>query len=739
MHELTKRGIWLIGGLLAAAGLASGVTVSAAQHGPGEVGIAFSLTLTATGGTSPYSWSLSEGTLPGGLTLASAGTNTGSIAGIPAVPSVVFVTVRATDALGNSGSTALSLQISAALTILSVSPLAGGSVGILYDHAIAVSGGGGIFTWVVESGALPPGLSLNVGGGIRGTPTTVGVFSFTVTVSDTLGAKASAAFTLQITAQPLSVTTPGSLPTASLGVPYSVTLTAAGGAPPYKWSPGSTMPAGLTLSSSGVLAGTPTESCANCPFGVSVTDVANNIAYGSFTILINPPALSITTSSPLPAGKVGVAYTYLLRATGGDPALIYIWLLDSGKLPAGLGLNPNGTIAGTPSVLGTFSFTVLVKTSPAAPRISETVKATFALTIAAAPITIDLTSSVATIDEPFGAAISVTGGAQPYSWSLIRGQLPPGLSLAAATGTISGTPTTLGDYHFTVQVSDTAGTIAVKDLVLTILPPLPILSAIRNSASYGPTLAQGAMVVIFGYALGPAALVQASTFPLPKTLAGTSVTVTSGGVTLDCPLVYVSATQIAAILPSNTPPASAETSPWSGAAIVVTVKGRPSGYPDDLYFWPRVTVVPSATGLYTLDSSGAGPGIFTSLDGIVKTFTNSAKPGEVLTTWATGTGPIDSDDALPPGVKNLPGFEVWAGSQSAKVLYAGPSPCCAGLAQISFELPQVPDTCFLPVTVRGGGVVSNSVTLAVDHGGGACNDTQASIPRSIYTRAAAGE
>jgi uncharacterized protein (TIGR03437 family) len=386
-------------------------------------------------------------------------------------------------------------------------------------------------------------------------------------------------------------------------------------------------------------------------------------------------------------------------------------------------------ISGRLGAAGTSTFTLTVTDG------YSTASAQLTLTIAPAPLIITSGSPtwVQTIGQFYYGGFSASGGVGPYSgWVVTSGSLPPGLSLSSADGVLSGTPSETGDYSFTVQVSDSTGVTTSKAFHLTVQSPSPYLSAVRDSASYGAVIAQGSMFVLFGESLGPNTLVQASTLPLPMRLAGTSVTVTSGGVTLDCPMIYVSATQVAAILPSTTPVSSE-------AKFIVTANGMSSNDLLNPYFWPFTEVAASATGVYTLDSSGAGPGIFTAVDGSVKNFANPARPGEVLTTWATGLGPIDGDDALPSAARNLPGVEVWVGAQAASVLYAGPSPCCAGLNQINFEVPAVGDSCFMPVAVRGGGVMSNFVTLAIHAGGGACSDTGPELPTSVYTRAANGE
>ena len=145
-------------------------------------------------------------------------------------------------------------------------------------------------------------------------------------------------------------------------MPYSQTLAATGGSPPYTWQlrSGNT-PGGLTLDpSSGTISGTPTAA-GSFTFQVKVSDSQQASATGSFTIRITPAALVITTSS-LPAGTVGTAYTATtLAATGGTPP--YTWSVASGALPSGLSLSSAGVVSGTPTASGTFSVTLKVTDS----------------------------------------------------------------------------------------------------------------------------------------------------------------------------------------------------------------------------------------------------------------------------------------------------------------------------------------------------------------------------------------
>jgi len=147
------------------------------------------------------------------------------------------------------------------------------------------------------------------------------------------------------------------LPAAVINVPYSVTLTATGGVPPYTWAMASgTLPPGLSISTAGVISGTPTA-LGTTSFKVQVTDsqtptAALDVATKSITV--NKP-ITITTST-LTSGSVGVAYTAVLVAAGGVPP--YTWSLTSGSLPAGLSLSAAGVISGTPTTQESQTFTV---------------------------------------------------------------------------------------------------------------------------------------------------------------------------------------------------------------------------------------------------------------------------------------------------------------------------------------------------------------------------------------------
>ncbi len=152
----------------------------------GGVGMAYSQTLTASGGTAPYSFNVVSGALPPGLTL----TPSGVLAGVPSTSGSFTFTVTATDANGCAGSQTYMIVINATMcTTITVSPtsLPAANVGVAYNQTLTASGGTAPYTFIVVSGALPPGLTLSPTGMLTGTPSSAGNFVFTVRATDAAG------------------------------------------------------------------------------------------------------------------------------------------------------------------------------------------------------------------------------------------------------------------------------------------------------------------------------------------------------------------------------------------------------------------------------------------------------------------------------------------------------------------------------------------------------------------------
>src|SRR5262249_41030889 len=141
------------------------------------------------------------------------------------------------------------------------SSLSPGVVGTDYRQQLTASGGVGPYSWILIGGSLPPGINFSPTGLLSGTPSTAGTFGFVVRVGDqgSPPQTVTQAFGLVFT-NPLGITNPATLNNGSMGVPYSIAMLGSGGTPPYSWSvPTGQLPPRLTLSSAGILSGTPTS------------------------------------------------------------------------------------------------------------------------------------------------------------------------------------------------------------------------------------------------------------------------------------------------------------------------------------------------------------------------------------------------------------------------------------------------------------------------------------------------
>jgi len=258
----------------------------------------------------------------------------------------------------------------------------------------------------------------------------------------------------------------------------------------------------------------------------------------------------------------------------------------------------------------------------------------------------------------------------------------------------------------------------------------PAVGSVVNSASYavsgqnGSGIAQGSIFTLFGQNLGPDRMVQAGPFPLTTKLGGTSIQITVGRTPWDAIMVYSSAHQVAAVLPSGVP--------TGDGLLTLSYNGHSA---------PAVPikVLSSAFGIYSVASNGVGAGAITTGDYRVKTFSDAASPGDVLIIWGTGLGPVPGDESLAPQPgASFPATEVFVGNQSAPLLSASRSGCCAGLDQIVFRVPPAVSGCFVPVAVRSGGIVSNFVTIPIASQSGACSDP-VGLPTSLIAKAQSGQ
>jgi len=425
---------------------------------PWTEGRPYSVTLHATGGTSPYTFSDPSTSLPAWLIL-----NGSTLSGTPPSPGGTTYTfnLQAADEVGAEITKTFTLLINKQ-PVVSPTVLAATTSGVGYSASLTTAGGTAPFTW--SATGTPAWLALSGGNltGIAPSVITATLFGLQVMVTDVAGATAQADVVGTIN-PPVSLAATV-LPQATSGSNYSTGLVATGGTAPLTFAVVSgSLPSGLTLSAGGLLSGVPAAVTqpTNFQFQVTAIDNVGSSDTKTFQVTVVPQALTISTST-LASGTAGAAYSITFGASGGEPP--YTWSVN-GVLPTGLHLDPAaGVLSGTPTEGGSFPLAVSVTDKQG----NEAAKG-FTLAITSnlkisSPAQLTHGSAGAT----YSLTLETTGSSGSVTWSITQGALADGTSLGTASGTISGVPTLVGTFNARVRAQDATGAAASEAVSLVI-------------------------------------------------------------------------------------------------------------------------------------------------------------------------------------------------------------------------------------------------------------------------------
>jgi uncharacterized protein (TIGR03437 family) len=432
----------------------------------------------------------------------------------------------------------------------------------------------------------------------------------------------------------------------------------------------------------------PVSGGATCTYSLSPTSASPGAAQTSGTITVT-------------AGT-GCAWTAASNATS--------WITITGGA-SGTG---NGTVSYTVAAnTGTTSRTGTITVGGQTFTVTQAAAAacSYAITPTTNTMTAQGGSSSFTVTAGSGCSWTASVSSSASSWLHLgsttsgTGTGPVGYSADANTSTVSRTGTiTVANLTFTLTQAGGASATAPS------ISQGGIVNAISNQAG---GIAQGSMFSIYGTNLGPAAPWTAYQFPIPSTVNNVTVTVTQGSTTLQAYLLYVQASQINAIMPSNTPLGTVQ--------VAVSYNGVVGAA-------APVTIVKTSVGINS-SAYGSGPGIIKNYISATNQPLNNAstpaKPGQVEIAVGTGLGPITTPDnqSPPAGAPTTP-VQVVIGGIQASVSYSGRAPGNAGQDQINFTVPaNAPLGCSVPLQVSAGGTWSNTVRIAISSDGSHCQDT----------------
>lgn len=435
----------------------------------GATSSAYSQTFTASGGTSPYTYGTYTNSsfglqIPPGLSFSS-----GILSGTPTQVGTYYFYITAQDSAVSpkNGSVEYQLSINGPLQITPTSlPVL--TMNQSYSFNFQTTGGTAPYTYTLYQGSLPYNMTLKRNGTLSGTPLLNGIYPIVIKSVDANGLEGIQSYSLNVINN--IFITPTTLPSATINSAYSQTFQANGGTAPYYYYITSyNAPANLSLNATtGALSGTPTVPGAY-PFSITAVDSQGYSSSQNFTLQVNGNILIYPTT--LPAANINESYSQTLQSTGGT-SYTYSY---TGNLPPGMTLTSSGDLIGTPTVSGTYNFTV-ISTDVSGDIGVQTYNFVVRGTIQIIPGAINL----AYTNTPYSQRFYAVRGTSPYTYTVSSGQLPPGLSLNSSTGVLSGTPLYGNNYIFSITATDAVGRTGTNQYSLPVNQTL-ILSPGNNS------------------------------------------------------------------------------------------------------------------------------------------------------------------------------------------------------------------------------------------------------------------